>query len=123
MIVVIQLRKVLLKAMKNFIEEATMEEQIKRSIRNLQKAISRCLIDNLRHRFFESKWILKRKVRILKNTIRRAIVNGLLGRELIVVTYVTPQCNQVELIDNNRRITYGKWSYRKLNQNTIKLNR
>lgn len=80
-------------------------------------------MQKLRRRWFEIRWVSKRYVRIQINTVRRFFVNWLLGRDLTVLKYKTPQGYQVELIDDKRRITYGKWNVSDVSEREVKLDR
>lgn len=60
---------------------------------------------------------------MLVNIVRREIVNFLLGNELILQKIKTPSGYKVELVDEKRRLNYGRWDIHKVDHRDFKLTR
>ena len=65
----------------------------------------------------------KRLIRIYCNSFRRTIVNGLLGKSLILERIKTPVGYKLQLIDSKRRLNYGYWHASEINSRDIRLYR
>lgn len=66
---------------------------------------------------------MHRKILIIINTIRRAVVSTLLGDELLILIIKSHLDYEVELIDEKCRLNFGRWKVQKLSENFFKLNR
>lgn len=73
--------------------------------------------------WFKLRWKTKWRMKMFKNVVRRAIVNWLLGSELILISYKNDDAVQIELVDMKRMLNYGRWNATRINDDKTKLNR
>ena len=66
---------------------------------------------------------MKRFFKMYLNSVRRFVVNHLLGKSLTVQKINTPSSYKYRLIDMKRRIPYADWEIVKAGNNIIRLSR